>query len=136
MGTIPGVASPYAMAPAAQIGGVPTKPRKRTDHMFSGPDHSVIHPGIFPHNAKAAELATIREWLTFDYKANWGTDEFEDTVTDDDTFPERWATADDRYDGREILNEQFKLLEEYYEQRKLVLQAGFKLSEVVTPAHV
>jgi nitrate/TMAO reductase-like tetraheme cytochrome c subunit len=132
MGTIPGVPSPYAIAPAAKIGDVPTKPRKRTNHMFPGPDHSVIHPGIFPHQAKAAKLATIREWLTFDYKANWGTDEFEDKVTDDYKFPERWATADDRYDAREILNEQFKLLDEYYEQRKLVLQAGFKLGEIVT----
>ncbi len=132
MATIPGVASPYAVEPAAKIGGVPTKPRKRTNHMFPGPDHSVIHPGIFPHNAKAAALATIREWLTFDYKAGWGTDEFEDTVSEDTKFPERWSSVDDRYDGREILKQQFKLLDEYYEQRKLVLQAGFKIGEIKT----
>ncbi|NNF05068.1 MAG: hypothetical protein HKN17_11455, partial [Rhodothermales bacterium] len=66
MGTGQGVNAGYATAPAARVGGVYTKPRKRTDHMFAGPDYSVIHPGIFPHNVEAAELATIRQWLQFD----------------------------------------------------------------------
>ena len=80
MSTEPGVDSGYAEAPAAVVGGKPTAPRKRTDHMFIGPDYSVVHPGIFPHNTKASELATIREWLAFDHEAGWGTDEFEDEV--------------------------------------------------------
>ena len=45
---------------------------------MAGPDYSVIHPGIFPHNAEAQQLATIAEWLKFDHKAGWGTDKFED----------------------------------------------------------
>ena len=100
--------------------------------MFPGPDHSVIHPGIFPHNPEAAKLATIREWLAFDYEAGWGTDAFEDTVPDDAVFPERWDSVDDRYDAREILDQQFELLDEYMARRKLVLQEGFTLGEVVT----
>ncbi len=40
MATVPGVDSPYAEEPAAVIGGKPTKPRKRTNHMFIGPDYS------------------------------------------------------------------------------------------------
>ena len=132
MGTEPGRPSGYAVAPAARIGDGETKPRKRTNHMFPGPDHSVIHPGIFPHNTEAAKLATIREWLAFDYEAGWGTDAFEDTVPDDAVFPERWDSIDDRYDAREILDQQFALLDEYMAQRKLVLQEGFTLGEVVT----
>ena len=132
MGTEPGRPSGYAVAPAARIGDGETKPRKRTNHMFPGPDHSVIHPGIFPHNTEAAKLATIREWLAFDYEAGWGTDEFEDTVPEDAVFPERWDSIDDRYDAREILDQQFALLDEYMAQRKLVLQEGFTLGEVVT----
>ena len=132
MGTEPGRPSGYAVAPAARIGDGETKPRKRTNHMFPGPDHSVIHPGIFPHNTEAAKLATIREWLAFDYEAGWGTDEFEDTVPEDTVFPERWDSIDDRYDAREILDQQFALLDEYMAQRKLVLQEGFTLGEVVT----
>ena len=132
MGKEQGKVSGYATAPAAIVGGVPTKPRKRTDHMFPGPDHSIVHPGIFPHNVEAAELATIREWLAFDYKAGWGTDDFEDKVTDDSVFPERWGSTDDRYDAREILDEQFDLLEEYLAQRKKVLQVAFPPGEIVT----
>ena len=132
MGTEPGRPSGYAVAPAARVGDIETKPRKRTNHMFPGPDHSVIHPGIFPHNTEAAKLATIREWLAFDYEAGWGTDEFEDTVPEDAVFPERWDSVDDRYDARDMLDQQFALLDEYMAQRKLVLQEGFTLGEVVT----
>ena len=54
MGIEPGKASGYRTEPAAIVGGKPTKPRKRTNHMFAGPDYSIIHPGIFPHNNEAA----------------------------------------------------------------------------------
>ncbi len=130
MGTKPGVASGYAEAPAALVGGKPTIPRKRTDHMFIGPDFSVIHPGIFPHNPQASELATIREWLAFDVTAGWGTDEFEDEVPDDYEFPERWRSADDRYDARDILSDNLALLEEAHHARRKVLQAGYQLGEM------
>ncbi|MEP6662655.1 MAG: multiheme c-type cytochrome [Verrucomicrobiota bacterium] len=40
MGLIPGKKSGYAEEPAAIVGGVPTKPRRRTNHMFIGPDFS------------------------------------------------------------------------------------------------
>ena len=132
MGTDSGRPSGYAVAPAARVGDVETKPRRRTNHMFPGPDHSVIHPGIFPHNTKAAKMATIREWLAFDYEAGWGTDKFEDTVPDDAVFPNRWDSVDERYEAREILNQQFALLDEYMAQRKRLLQTGFTVGDVVT----
>ena len=80
--------------------------------MFIGPDYSVIHPGIFPHNVEAAELATIREWLAFDVEAGWGTDEYELSKPEDATFPERWKAIDDRYDARDILDDNLALLED------------------------
>jgi hypothetical protein len=131
MGKEPGVVSGYAEGPAAVIGSRPTRVRKRTDHMFIGPDYSVIHPGIFPHNTKAVELATIREWLTYDYEAGWGTDEFEDSVSDDFEFPKRWQSADDRYDARDILDDNMGLLAEAHEARRTVLRNGYKLGDVV-----
>lgn len=131
MGAVPGVAAGYDTAPAAIVGGKPTKPRKRTNHYFAGPDYSIIHPGIFPHNVRAAEMATIREWLTFDVEAGWGTDAFEDNVPDDYEFPERWQYADDRYDARDILNENFELLEWADEQRLAVLRAGYQMGDIV-----
>ena len=88
MGKIQGIPSDFDYGPAAVVGGVPTKPRKLSSHLFSGPDYSVIHPGIFPHNADAQQLATLEQWLEYDHEAGWGTDEFEDNVADDYEFPE------------------------------------------------
>ena len=132
MGKIQGVVSGYDEGPAAVVGGVPTLPRKLTNHFFAGPDYSIIHPGIFPHNADAAEMATLREWLTFDYEAGWGTDKFEDEVADDYVFPERWESIDDRYDAREILERQFSLLKWAEEKRYEVLRNGYGLGEIRT----
>ncbi len=131
MGLIPGKKSGYAEGPAAIVGGVPTKPRKLTNHMFAGPDYSIVHHGFFPHNDKAAALATMREWLTFDDKAGWGTDAFENNVPKDYKFPPRWTSADDRYDARAILNDQVKLLADLNKQRLTILRQGYQLGELV-----
>jgi len=131
MGKEQGVPSGYEHGPAAVIGGKETKPRKLTSHIFAGPDYSVIHPGLFPHNVEAQELATMREWLKFDHEAGWGTDEFEDKVTDDMKFPSRWESVDDRYDAREILIIQFERLEWVRQKRLEVLNNGYHLAEAV-----
>ena len=131
MGKIPGVKSGYAFGPAAMIGDQPTPSRKLTNHSFAGPDYSVIHPGLFPFNVKAQELATMREWLQFDYKAGWGTDAFENKVAADYKFPPRWQAIDDRYDARAILDDQFAKLEEINHQRYQILRRGFQLHQLV-----
>lgn len=131
MSTQPGLPAGYAEAPAASVGGVPTRPRKRTDHRFAGPDHSVIHPGIFPHNTRAQELATIREWLTFDHEAGWGTEAFERSVPEGHEFPPRWRSLDDRYDARAVIDANLKLLDEIAEERRKILKIGYQLGEVV-----
>jgi hypothetical protein len=130
MGKIPGKKSGYLEEPAAIVGGVPTKPRRRTNHMFAGPDYSIVNRGFFPHNDKAAALATMREWLTFDDKAGWGTDKFENNVPKDFKFPPRWASVDDRYDARAILNEQYALLGDIKKQRVTILRQGYQLGEL------
>ncbi|QTD51412.1 multiheme c-type cytochrome [Sulfidibacter corallicola] len=130
MGIEPGIPSGYAQGPAAIVGEKPTQTRKITNHMFIGPDHSVVHPGIFPHNPKAAELATIREWLLFDYESGWGTDEFERKQASGYEFPEKWASADDRYDARDIITANQKLLDEAHADRKKILQAAYQLGEI------
>jgi hypothetical protein len=131
MGKTPGKAEGYDKAPAAIVGGKETTPRKRTNHMFAGPDYSIIHPGIFPHNTDASEMATIREWLTFDDKAGWGTDEFEDKVSEDFAFPPRWKSRDDRYDARDIIQDNLNLLKEIERQRLQVLRAGYQLGDIL-----
>ena len=131
MGKIQGVPSGYEHGPAAVVGGKPTRPRKVTSHFFAGPDYSVLHPGIFPHNSDAQELATLEEWLKFDYKAGWGTDEFEDNVPEGAVFPKRWASATDRYDGREIIEVQLERLALIREKRLEVLRNGYHQGNTV-----
>ncbi len=130
MGKKPGVNAGYDEAPAAIVGGVETQPRKRTNHMFVGPDYSIVHPGIFPHNDDAAEFKTISEWLQYDYKAGWGLDEFEDEIDEDHPFPETWESYDDRLDARDIIDEQLALLDEIQQQRIEILQVAFRLGEL------
>jgi hypothetical protein len=130
MGKVQGVASGYDYGPAAIVGDVPTRNRKLTNHMFAGPDYSIIHPGLFPHNVEAAEFKTLREWLQFNVGAGWGTDAFEDNVKDGYKFPEAWTSIDDRYDARDILNTQFERLERARRARLQVLRNGFKLSDI------
>lgn len=132
MGKVQGIASGYETGPAAVVGGVETKPRKITNHFFGGPDYSVIHPGIFPHNSEAQQMATLRGWLEFDVAAGWGTDAFEDEVTDDTKFPERWESVDDRFDAREIINDQLELLEWARQKRLEVLKIGYVMGDIIT----
>ena len=130
MGTEPGVAEGYDRGSAAIVGGIPTRIRRLSHHGFAGPDHSIVHPGIFPHNPEAQELASLRDWLTFDWEAGWGTDAFEDEEADDTAFPERWASADDRYDAREVLDQQQSLLAEAEARRLALLRRGYRLADV------
>ncbi len=132
MGKVQGVASGYEFGPAAIVGGVETKPRKLANHFFAGPDYSILPPGIFPHNAEAQQMATLKEWLQFDVAAGWGTDKFEDKIKDDSGFPERWQSVDDRYDAREIIDYQLERLEWATEKRLEVLRNGYLLGDVIT----
>jgi len=130
MGTEPGVASGYAEGPAAIVGDVPARVRKRTNHMFPGPDHSVVHPAVFPHSPEIQAFATLDDWLTFDWEKNWGTDDFEATLDDAHGFPERWADAEDRYDARELLDRQIELLERAAAARTAILRRGYVLGDI------
>jgi len=130
MGKVQGANAGYEEGPAAVIGGVATKSRRLTSHFFAGPDYSIVHPGIFPHSVKAAEFKTLREWLQFDTKAGWGTDEFEDSISDDHPFPAAWESIDDRYDAREIIDEQLQRLKWAESKRLEVLKNAFDLSDI------
>ncbi|MGI9406589.1 MAG: multiheme c-type cytochrome, partial [Hyphomicrobiaceae bacterium] len=132
MGKIQGKPSGYERGPAAVVGDQPTHARKLTSHLFSGPDYSLVHPGIFPHNQEAAAFKTMREWLMFKHKEGWGTDKFEDNIPNGYKFPKAWESVDDRYDAREILNMQFKLLDFARLKRLEVLRNGFILGDIFT----
>jgi hypothetical protein len=111
MGCIPGVPSGYDIGPAAEINKKHVNAqRKHANHVFYGPGYSIAHPGVFPFNPKA-ERWSMRDWLAFDWRGGWGTDAFEDAVADGQLripFPPVWQEADDRYDAREIIEENLK----------------------------
>ncbi|HUG89813.1 MAG TPA: multiheme c-type cytochrome [Planctomycetaceae bacterium] len=131
MGKEPGIPSGFAIGPAARVGGVDTAPRTRSNHMFAGPDYSIVHPGIFPHNTEAQALASLREWLEFDYKAGWGTAAFEDRPRPPGfEFPARWREPDDRADAADIIRNNTALLDEIAAQRLKLLQVGYQLGEI------
>ncbi len=142
MGVEPGVASGFAHAPAAKVGNVSTPPRKRTNHMFIGPDYSIIHPGLFPHNPAAVReehetggpdqgLATMREWLLFNHQAGWGTPQFEQDIPPGYKFPDAWQDPTRRYRAADILGDQFKLLREANVARHQILSTGYQLGDIV-----
>ena len=125
MGKVPGKPEGYATAPSAVVGGKEINPgRKHANHRFIGPGHSIAHPGIFPHNTKAQAFG-IKEWLQFDWRAGWGTTEFEDKVADGKIkadFPKRWADPLDREDARQIIEENLAKLDERDKLRKQVME--------------
>jgi len=130
MGPISGIPSEYPPAPAAIVRGVPTRPARRTNHMFPGPDSSVVHPGIFPINPEAQEFATPEEWLSFDVAAGWGSEAFETNVPDVAKFPGIWADPEERIAAREIIDRQLELLGENRARATTLLRNGYGLGEV------
>lgn len=130
MGKTPGVADGYAKGPAAVVNGEEINPdRDRHNHAFYGPGYPIAHPGIFPHNP-SAENWTIEEWLQFDWRAGWGTEEFEEKVYNGEievAFPEVWDSEDDRFEAREIIEENLEGLEYKKELRRQVMENGSHL---------
>jgi hypothetical protein len=127
MGRIPGVPSGFEVGPAAVINNKPAFiDRKHSNHVFYGPGYSIAHPGVFPQNPKA-ERWSMRDWLLFDWRAGWGTKEFEAAVKQGivrAAFPEIWKEADDRADAREIIDDNLKKRRLKDELRRQVMENG------------
>lgn len=130
MGIVPGVNEGYSLGPAAVVEGRVVDPlRKHSNHMFYGPGYSIAHPGIFPHDV-AQDRWTVNQWLEFDWRAGWGTEEFERNLEAQGLtyyFPPTWANADDRYDAREIVDRNLKKLDYKREVRRQVLENGSRV---------
>ncbi len=127
MGKVPGVAAGYDYGPVAEFNGVKFgEGKKHSNHVFYGPGYSIAHPGIFPMHLKS-DRWSIDQWLAFDWRAGWGTDEFEQRVDRGEIvvpFPKIWAEADDRCDAREIIDENLKKLAQKTRLRTQVMENG------------
>ncbi|MFT5468760.1 MAG: nitrate/TMAO reductase-like tetraheme cytochrome c subunit [Verrucomicrobiales bacterium] len=128
--------------------GFATTPRKRTNHMFVGPDYSIIHPAIFPHSQdlRQAFWETTRELesgkyervglahlIEFKYEKGWGDSEsaFEKSMVEDPDkekgLPWPWDDPIVRLTMAEKLNDNFKLLNAINTQRVQILRRGVQL---------
>lgn len=127
MGRVPGVAAGYECGPVAKVAGKTVNDnRKKSNHIFFGPNYPIAHPGVFPFNLKANRW-TVDQWLTFDWRAGWGTKDFEDCVAKKQiqvAFPPVWAESDDRLDAREIIDDNLKKLKLKRDLRVQVMENG------------
>ncbi len=133
MGKVPGKASGYATGPVAEgmAGGRQLNPdRKRTNHAFYGPGYPIAHPGIFPHNKDNPEEWDVERWLKFDYRARWGSDEFERDLRAGKVkarFPAEWSDAGDRATAWGIVTSNLEKIAEKKEQRRQVMENGSRI---------
>jgi hypothetical protein len=127
MGRVPGLPLGYDTGPVAKIADKTVNDcRKKSNHIFFGPNYSIAHPGIFPFHLKANRW-TMDQWLAFDWRAGWGAEEFENRVASGKiqcNFPPVWAELDDRYDAREIIDENLKKLHHKRDIRVEIMENG------------
>ncbi len=128
MGRVPGLPLGYNVGPLAKLADKTVNDqRKRSNHVFYGPNYSIAHPGVFPLHLKASRW-TMQQWLAFDWRAGWGTDAFEQRVAalpkGSVVFPACWAESDDRRDAREIIEENLKQLDRKRELRTQIMENG------------
>ncbi len=127
MGRVPGLPLGYDCGPVAKIADKTVNDhRKKSNHIFYGPNYPIAHPGVFPFHLKANRW-TMQQWLTFDWRAGWGTKEFEKAVAGKQVqaiFPPVWAEADDRIDAREIIDENLKKIEHKRDLRVQIMENG------------
>ena len=120
----------FDLAPAAIVDGKPVNPnREHHAHYFAGPGYAIAHPGIFPHNPDNDQF-TIQEWLTFDYRAGWGTPEFEEQAASGKVrveFPDAWTDRTDREQARAIVTVNLAQLKKKWDLRKQVMEDGSRV---------
>lgn len=127
MSTNPGLNAGFAIGPAAKVNDqYVNMQRPLTDHTFVGPGYPISHPGLFPLRKEESPF-TPQQWLTFDYRAEWGSDTFESNVPAGQVFPAEWQKAEDRRLAWKIIQEN---LEQWYkrkEQRERLLTNASRL---------
>ena len=127
MSTNPGLPVGYARGPAAIVNGYTVNnDRPLTDHTFVGPGYPISHPGLFPFRLEESPF-TPEQWLTFDYRAKWGSDEFERSGSGGATLPPEWQNAADRRKAWQIIQENYVRWRERKEQRQRLLNNASRL---------
>ncbi|HKI05824.1 MAG TPA: multiheme c-type cytochrome [Thermoanaerobaculia bacterium] len=127
MSTNPGLDSGFAKGWAAKVNGQTVRDdRPLTDHTFVGPGYPISHPGLFPFRMEESPF-TPQQWLTFDYRDEWGSDAFESKVAPDFKFPPEWRNPADRRKAWRIVEENLERWRERREMRIKLLETASHL---------
>ncbi len=100
--------------------------RPLTDHTFVGPGYPISHPGLFPFRLEDSPF-TPQQWLTFNYRAKWGSDAFESSGAAASTFPPEWQDPAKRKVAWKIVQENIDRWYERKRQRLKLLEGASKL---------
>ncbi len=127
MSTTPGLPSGFAEGPAAIINGKTVNDKRPlTDHTFVGPGYPISHPGLFPFRMDESPF-TPRQWLTFNYRAKWGSEAFESKAAPGYEFPAEWQNPADRKKAWVIVEENLVRWRERQQQRIKLLETASHL---------
>jgi len=131
MGKVPGEPLGYEMAPVAIVNGRPVgEPKKHSNHSFYGPGYPIGHPGIFPFTIEGLRW-TIKQWLLFDYRSDWGKPTFEADLAagkiEAPEFPEPWDDRASREIARIIIDKNRLVLNRKRRERIAVMENGSRL---------
>jgi nitrate/TMAO reductase-like tetraheme cytochrome c subunit len=126
MSQYPGQNVGFATGAAAKVNGsIMRSDRPLSDHTFVGPGYPISHPGLFPFGLEESPFDPQR-WLKFDYRAEWGSEGFENKVAASpgsytDTFPPEWQNAADRKQAWQIIQGNYAQWRERQELRKKLM---------------
>jgi nitrate/TMAO reductase-like tetraheme cytochrome c subunit len=128
MSPVPGQKVAFPRGPAALLpnGGTVNDDRPLSDHLFVGPGYPISHPGLFPIPLVPSRF-TPQQWLKFDYRAKWGSDEFEKNVPASVSFPPEWQNAADRKEAWGVVVTNLARWEDRKKARIELLELGSKL---------
>lgn len=122
----PGQPTPFPIGAAAHVNGLTVREDRRlSNHLFVGPGYPISHPGLFP--LRMEETFPAKQWLKFDYRAKWGSEDFERTAAASTTFPAEWQNAADRRKAWTIIQENYRRWEERKKLRRKLLEDGSRL---------
>jgi nitrate/TMAO reductase-like tetraheme cytochrome c subunit len=118
MSTNPGQHTGYKTGWAARVNNqYVNEQRPLTDHTFVGPGYPISHPGLFPFRLEESPF-TPQQWLTFNYREEWGSDGFENSTekVSRGQIPSEWQNPADRRKAWTIIQEN---LTRWYERRDM-----------------
>jgi len=123
---------PAAIVPP--YGNIANPNRPLTDHTFVGPGYPISHPGLFPigelmlgSTVVAKPPFTPQQWMTFDYRAGWGSDAFESTKAASTKFPPEWQNPADRKKAWDRIQENYLFWKDRAAKRVKMLEAASRL---------